>query len=82
MAIAGSAGAVDDHLDLVHLLVYDLQRVGQTCQRDHGGAMLVIMENGDVTAFLQLLLNLKAAGSGNVLQIYTAEGACQQRPRC
>ena len=40
--------------------------------------MLVIMENGDVTAFLQLLLNLKAAGSGNVLQIYTAEGACQQ----
>ena len=37
------------------------------------------MEDGDVTALLQLFLDLKATGGGNVLQIHPAEGTGQQR---
>ena len=40
--------------------------------------MLVVMENGDVAARFQLLLDLEAAGGGDVLQIDPAEGARQQ----
>ena len=36
--------------------------------------MLVIVEDGDVTHLLQAALNLKAPGSGNVLQVDAAEG--------
>ena len=36
------------------------------------------MENRDIAALLQLLLDLETAGSGDVLQVYAAEGACQQ----
>ena len=37
--------------------------------------MLVVVEDGDVTALLELALDLKAAGSGNILQIHAAERA-------
>ena len=40
--------------------------------------MLVIMEYRDITAFLQLAFNFKAARSRNILQIDTAKGACKQ----
>ena len=40
--------------------------------------MLVVVENGNVAPPLQLPLNLKATGRGNVLQIDAAEGAGDQ----
>ena len=40
--------------------------------------MLVIVENRNIAALFQLLLDLEAAGSGDILQVYAAEGACQQ----
>ena len=40
--------------------------------------MLVVVEDGDVAALLQLPLNLKAAGGGDVLQVHAAEGTRQQ----
>ena len=38
----------------------------------------VIVENRNITALFQLALDLKAAGSGDILQIYTAEASGQQ----
>ena len=40
--------------------------------------MLIIMEDRDIAALFQLLLDLKAAGCADILQIYAAEAACQQ----
>ena len=36
--------------------------------------MLVVVENRNIAAFFQLLLNLKAAGRGNILQVDPAKG--------
>ena len=78
----GGAGAVDDDLHVLHLLAHHLQGVGQARQGDDGGAVLVVVEDGDVAALLQLALDLKAPGGGDVLQVHAAEGAGQQGPRC
>ena len=40
--------------------------------------MLVVVEDGNVALFLQLPLDLKAPGGGNVLQVDAAEGAGDQ----
>ena len=69
------AGAGGDDPHVLLLLPNDLQRVGQTGQRDDGGAVLVVVEDGDVARFLQLALNFKAARGGDVLQIDAAERA-------
>ena len=71
----GGAGAVDDDLDVLQLLAHHLQRVGQAGQGDDGGAVLIVMEDGDVALFLQLALDLKAAGRGDILQVDAAEAA-------
>ena len=70
------AGGDDPHIFL--LLANHLQGVGQACQRDHGGAVLVVMENGNAAFFLQLSLDLKAAGSRNILQIDAAPAAAHE----
>ena len=44
-------------------LAHHLQGVGQGRQHHHGGAVLVVVEDGDVTALFQLALDLKAAGA-------------------
>ena len=41
--------------------------------------MLVVVEDGDVAAFLELALDLKAARCSDILQIDAAEGAGDQR---
>ena len=43
--------------------------------------MLVVVEDRDVALFLQLLLDFKAAGRGDVLQVHAAEGAGEQVDR-
>src|SRR5699024_3721071 len=48
---------------------------GETGKGNDGGAVLVVVEDGNVTLFLQLPLDLKAAGGGDVLQIDAAKGA-------
>ena len=40
--------------------------------------MLVIVEDGDRAALLELLLDLKAAGCRDVLEVYTAERAFEK----
>ena len=40
--------------------------------------MLIVVEDGNITLFLQLALDFKAAGRGDILQIDAAEGAGDQ----
>jgi hypothetical protein len=43
------------------LLVYNTQRIEKSREDDHGGSVLVIMEDGDVELGSQTLFNLEAA---------------------
>ncbi len=70
------AGGNDLHVLL--LLADDLQRVGQTGQRDDGGAVLIVVEDRDVALFLELAFDFEAAGGRNVLEVDAAEGAGEQ----
>ena len=70
-------GRDDPHVLL--LLPNDLQRIGQAGQRNDGGAVLVVVEDGDVAAFLELALDLKASGRGNILKVDAAERAGDER---
>ena len=55
--------AQPDHQDreVLHALVDDLQRVEQGGQHDHRGAVLVVVEDGDVELLLEPVLDLEAA---------------------
>ena len=64
---AGRARPVDDGADLADVLAHDLQGVHQRRGDDDGRAVLVVVEHGDVAQVLELPLDLKAAGGGDVL---------------
>ena len=55
------------------------QRVGQRGERDHGGAVLVVVEDRDVEAGLEPLLDLEAAGRRDVLEVDPAEARREPR---
>ena len=69
------ARAGGDDLHIFLLLSHHLQGVGQARQGDDGGAVLVVVEDGDIALLFQLPLDLKAPGGGNILQIDAAEAA-------
>ena len=69
------ARAVHDDAHVLFLLPYHLQRVRKACERDDRSAVLVVVEDGDVAFFLELALDLKAAGRGDILEIDAAERA-------
>ena len=71
----GGSRAGGDHPDVLLGLAHHLQGVGESGQGDDGGAVLVVVEDGDVAALLQLALDLKAPGGGDVLQVDAPEGA-------
>ena len=69
----GRAGAVDDDGHLTHLLARHLHGVEHSRRGHDGSAVLVVVEDGDVADFLQTALDLKAAGSRDVLEVDAAE---------
>ena len=73
--IGRRARAGGDDLHVLFLLADDLQRIGETRQRDDGGAVLVVVEDRDVALFLQLALDLEAAGRGDILKVDAAEAS-------
>ena len=75
---ARAARAVDDHLGFADVLFHHAQGVDQRRADDNGGAVLVVMEHGNIANFLQALFNFKAPRRGDVLQVDAAEGAGNQ----
>ncbi len=74
----GSPGAVDDDPDLFDVLVDDVQGVQERRRGDNGGAVLVVMEDRDVHALFQLLLDLEALRGLDVLQVDPAKGRFEE----
>ena len=73
--VTSGAGGHDFHV--FDLLADKLERIEKTGQRDHGCAVLVIVEHRNIAALFELLFNLKASGCGDILQVHAAERACQ-----
>ena len=74
----GRARAAGDDPDFLFLLADHLQGVHHTGQGNDGGTVLVVMEDRNITYFLEFALDLKTSGSGNVLQVNAAEGTGDQ----
>ena len=70
---ARGARADHDHAHVLRALADDPQRVQQRRQHDHGGAVLVVVEDRDVQRLLQPALDLEAARRGDVLEVDAAE---------
>ena len=70
---AGRSGAVEDDFHVGDLLAHDFERVDHGAEQDHGGAVLVVVEHGNVADGLEPVLDLEAAGRGDVFEIDAAE---------
>ena len=75
---SGSSCSGSNDLNVFDFLANNLQRIDHTCKCNNCSTMLVVMENRNITALFQLLLNLKASRCGNILQVYTAEASSQK----
>ncbi len=74
----GSAGAGASQLDRADVLVHDLQAVQDGGRRDDGGAVLVVVEDGDLHALAQLLLDVEALGRLDVFKVDAAQRGFQR----
>jgi len=73
-ADACGPGSVDNNLDVLKLLAHNLAAVHQACGSNDGGSVLVVVENGNIALLDQLLLDLEALRSLDVLEVHTTEG--------
>ena len=48
------------------------------CCRYHSRTVLIVMEDGNITALFQSALDFKASRSRNILQVYSAKASCQE----
>ena len=69
----GSTGAVLHNFNILDALAHYFQGVEHTGQHDDSGAVLVIVENGNVQVALQFGFDLEALGAADVLQVDAAE---------
>ena len=69
-----AAPTPDEHdPQVLHPLVHQLGRVQEPGQHHHRGAVLVVVEDGDVELASQPALDLEAARRGDVLEVDAAE---------
>jgi hypothetical protein len=73
-----AAPARDGQLDLRDVLAHHLQAVQQRRGRDDRRAVLIVVEDGDVHALAQLLLDVEALGRLDVLEVHAAERRLQR----
>ena len=73
------ARAVYNYGEVFQLLARKFESVEHSRHGNHRGAVLVVVEYGNIAHFLQPLFYFKATGSGDVFQIDTAEAAGKQR---
>ena len=78
----GGAGAVLDDLDILDALADDLQRVEHTCQHDNGGAVLIVVEHGDIKVAFKPASISKALRAADILKVDAAEGRRNGLDRC
>src|SRR5262249_2703714 len=69
-----SACAVDHKMYPVNLFLLELERIQQGRAADDGGSMLVVMHDGDLQRFFQLLLDIETFRGAYVLQVDPSEG--------
>src|SRR5690606_6821223 len=70
---AGGTDAGDDDPHVLDRLPHHAQGVDERGEDDDGGAVLVVVEDGDVQLLAQPGLDLEAAGGGDVLEVDAAE---------
>ena len=69
----GRARAREDDLHVLELLAGELERVQERGGGDDRGAVLVVVEDGDLHPRLELLLDVEALGRLDVLEVDAAE---------
>ena len=69
---AGGAGAVADELGRFDLAAGEFERIDQAGGGDDGGAVLIVVEDGNVEQFAQLLLDDEAFRRLDVFEIDAA----------
>jgi len=72
------AGAVHDDFDFIDFLASHFEGAKKSSERCDGGAVLVIMEYGDIHDFLQFVFNVIAFRGRNVFQVDAGEVLFQQ----
>jgi hypothetical protein len=72
------AAAGGDDLDVLEPLARDMQRVGRRRAHDDGGAVLVVVEDGDLHPLAAEPLDDEAVGRLDVLEVDRAEGRLQR----
>ena len=77
----GCADTGDDDSQFAHLLVDERQRVLQGSEHDDCGAVLVVVEHGDVELGLEALLDLEAHRCRDVLQVDPTEARGEPHDR-
>ena len=70
----GGSGTVDDHADVFDALAHDLECIEQAGAGDDGGAVLVVVHDGDVELGFEAGFNLEAFGGLDVFEVDAAEG--------
>ena len=78
---AGCASAIDHDFDLVHALACQLHRIRQGRAGDDRGAVLIVVEDGDLHRLLQRLFDVEAFRRLDVFQVDAAESGLQQAGR-
>ena len=73
----GGAGAVDDELRVVQRAAGQVAGIDQPGGGDDGGAVLVVVEDGDVHQLAQALLDDEAFRRLDVLEVDAAEGRAE-----
>ena len=78
----GGTGAVLHNFDVLDALANDFQGIEHTGQNDDRGAVLVIVEHGNVEVALELGLDLEALGAADILEVDAAERRCDGLDGC
>src|SRR5690606_13060404 len=69
----GGTGTGHDDPYVTDVLAHHAQGAGQGGEHDDGGAVLVVVEDGDVQGLAEPGLDLEATGGGDVLQVDARE---------
>ena len=72
-------GAGGHQLDLLGVFADHLQAVEDGCAHHNSGAMLVVMEDGNIHAFAQFAFDIKAVWRFDVFEVDATKGRLQRR---